>query len=160
MITRGALLGLGARRLLIWDCNAQARCGVYRVDQATGRRTALPAAGPAITAAGGGNIEETIDSNAQLSPDGKQLALTAPDGDGSWRIHVVDLTTGRGTDLPGAATDTNPNRQLAWTSNSRWLLGLTDRHLQAFNTRTHATSTLAITDEELEHLTGISTPGP
>lgn len=160
LITRGALLGLGARRLLIWDCDTRARCGVYRVDQATGRRTVLPAAGPAITAAAGGSLEQIIDSGAQLSPDGKQLALTAPDGNGIWRIHVVDLTAGHDSLLPGAATDTNPNRQLAWTSNSRWLLGLTDRHLQAFNTRTRDTRTLAITDEELEHLTGPHIPGP
>lgn len=41
LITRGALLGLGGRHLLVWDCDSRARCGVYRVDQATGRRTAL-----------------------------------------------------------------------------------------------------------------------
>ena len=160
LITRGALLGLGGRHLLVWDCDSQARCGVYLVDQATGRRTALPAAGQAITAAAGGSLEEIIDSGAQLSPDGKHLALTTSDGTGTWRIHVVDLTNGRSTVLYGAATNTNPNRQLAWTSNSRWLLGLTDRHLRAFNIQTRTTRTLAITNEELEHLTGPRTPGP
>lgn len=160
LITRGALLGLGGRHLLIWDCDTHARCQVYRVDQATGHRTALPAAGQGIIRTAGGGLEEIIDSGAQLSPDGQHLALTTSDGTGIWRIHVVDLTTGRDAVIPGTATDTNPNRQLAWTSNSRWLLGLTDHNLQAFNTRTRTTRTLAVTNEELEHLTGPRTPGP
>jgi hypothetical protein len=160
LVTRGALLGLGGRRLLTWDCDARARCGVYRVDQRSSRRTLLPTAAKALTTAAGGVIEELIDSDNQLSPDGNHLALTTLRGTGTRQIQVIDLTTGRAHPIPGIVTDSNPNRQLAWTPNSRWLLGLTDHRLQAFDTRTHTRHTLAVTGDQLLHVTGPRTPGP
>lgn len=160
LVTRGVLLGLGGRRLLTWDCDNQARCGVYRVDQRNSRRTLLPTAPEALTAAAGGVLEELIDSDNQLSPDGKYVALSTMRGTGARQVQVVDLATGRAYVIPGTATDSNPNRQLAWTPNSRWLLSLTNHRLQAFDTRTRTSHTLTVTDEQLLHLTGPRTPGP
>lgn len=101
-----------------------------------------------------------ISTDALLSPDGKHLAFSTANRSAAWRVHVVDLTGGRDAVLPGAATESNPNRQLTWTPNSRWLLALTDRRFRAFDTHTRTTRTVTVANEELVHLTGPRTPGP
>ncbi len=138
-ITRGDLLGVGGHRLLIWDCDAGARCAVSLVEQRTRHRTELPAARAALLAAASGSIDDLVNSENQLSPDGTSLAVTILDGNGVFRLHVINLVTGRADTLPGATTDCNPNRQMAWTPNSRWLLALTDHQVRGYDTSTRRT---------------------
>ena len=61
--------------------------------------------------------------------------------------------------LPGAVTDVNVNRQLAWSADGRWLLALTDHRLRTYDTRTHAAGSLPLTTEPLLHLTSVNAPG-
>jgi len=159
-LTTGALIAVGAHHLLVWDCDDQARCNPYRVARTGGARTRLgvdhqPLLGlyqhdPAQAAAFGGD----------LSPDGTHAALRVPGTQpGSEPLAVLDLATGTTNTVPGSLTDTNPNAQYAWTANSRWLLAITDHQLRGYDTTTHTSRTITITDQPLLHLTTSTATG-
>lgn len=154
LITRGDLVGAGGRRLLVADCDRRASCRILLVDQRTRSRTVLPAAFQSLLATTRGDLNASDFGESHLSPDGTHLALTVGDG-----VHVVDLRTGRRAVLPGTVTDTNVNRQLSWSPNSRYLFALTDHRIRGFDTRTRTTRTVRITDEQLLHLTAFGTSG-
>lgn len=160
LISRGDLIASGGRRLLVWDCNAHAHCRLVLVDQRNRHRTSQPAAARRLLAENGIGIDRNVYGDAQLSPDGTHLAVMADDTRGRFRAHVLDLSTDADTVLPGTGTDSNVNRQLAWSPNSRWLLALTDHHLRAYDTRHHTTtSPLPLGEEPLLHLTTTNAAG-
>lgn len=158
LISRGDLIAAGGRRVLIWGCNPLARCQMVLVDQRTGHRAIRPAAARTLLAEGGIGIDRDDYGDESLSPDGTHLAVMANDPTGGFRAHVVDLRSGMDTVLPGMGPDSNVNRQLAWSPNSRWLLALTDHQIRAYDTRTHATESLLLSGEQLLHLTTANNP--
>lgn len=158
LISRGDLVAAGGRRLLIWDCDPHAHCQMVLVDQRTGHRALRPAAGHALLAEGGIGIDRNDYGDESLSPDGTHMAVMGNDPAGELRAHVIDLRSGRDTVLPGVGSDSNVNRQLAWSTNSRWLLALTDHQIRAYDTRTHTTEGLPFSGEQLLHLTTANNP--
>lgn len=159
LITRGDLVASGGRRLLVWDCDARAGCQMVLVDQRTGHRATRPAAARTLLAEGSIGIDRNDYGDESLSPDGTHLAVMADDATGGFRVHVIDLRSGRDTVLPGVGPDSNVNRQIAWSTNSRWLLALTDHQLRAYDTRTHTNEDLPLGGEQLLHLTTANDPG-
>lgn len=159
LISHGDLIASGGRRLLVWDCDTHANCQLVLVDHRTGHRVSRPAAARPFLAEGSIWIDPNAYGDIQLSPDGTHLAVMADDAKGNFRAHVIDLRSGDDTVLPGAGADSNVNRQLAWSPNSRWLLALTDRHLQAYDTRAHRTRSVPLGEEPLLHLTTANAPG-
>ena len=153
LISRGDLIASGGRRLLVWACGTSANCQLVLVDQRTRHRISQPAAARPFLAEGGIGIDPDVYGDVQLSPDGRHLAVMAADANGRSRAHVLDLRRGHDAVLPGAGTDSNANRQEAWSPNSRWLLTITDGHLQAYDTRAHRTSSVPLGEEPLLHLT-------
>ena len=159
LLSRGDLIAAGGRRLLVWDCHTHAHCQMVLVDQKTRHRTSRPAAAATLRAKGGVGLDPDIYDNEQLSPDGTHLAVMATDPTGTPSAHIIDLRTGKDNLLPGAGTDVNANRQLAWTPNSRWLLALTDHQLRGYDTHTANVESLKLGGEQLLHLTTTNTPG-
>lgn len=160
-ISRGQLIAAGGRRLLVWDCNQSGRCRLQLTDQRTGRRTTKPAAARTFLAENGIGLDPLNYTDALLSPDGTHVAVVTQDSTSAnaWRVHVINLDSGRDTVLPGSGTDVNANRQIAWSANSRWLLALTDHQLRGFDTHTHQTTPLPIGSDPLLHLTATHTAG-
>ncbi len=161
LISRGDLIAAGGRRLLVWDCAQSARCQLQLLDQRTSRRTTKPAAARPFLAENGIGLEPLNYTQALLSPDGTHVAITVQDttSAAAQRVHVIDLDTGSDTVLPGAGTDVNANRQVAWSANGRWLLALTDHQLRGYDTHTRNVVTLPIGSEPLLHLTAAHTAG-
>jgi hypothetical protein len=159
LVSRGDLIAAGGRRLLVWDCDPRARCEMVLVDQRTGHRTLRPATARTLLAEGGISIDRNDYGDVSLSPDGTHLAVMANDSAGTFRTHVIDLRSGRDTLLPGAGPDSNVNRQLTWSTNSRWLLALTDHQIRAYDTSTHTTTDVPLDGEHLLHLTASNDPG-
>ena len=155
----GQLLAVGTRHVLTWDCDDRARCNAYRTVRATGHRTALPADRKAVLDVYQGDPDDASSYQGVLSPDGTHAALAGPGriADVSPLV-LLDLDTGKDDVLPGSTTDVNPNAQVAWTANSRWLLALTDDQLRAYDTKTRTVQTLSV-GEPLQHLTSTDGPG-
>ncbi|HEY0240640.1 MAG TPA: hypothetical protein VGC37_18575 [Friedmanniella sp.] len=158
LISRGDLIAAGGRRLLVWDCHTHARCQMVLVDQQTRQRARRPAAAAVLGAKGGIGLDRDAYGDEQLSPDGTHLAVMASDPTGTLRAHVIDLRDGRDTTLPGAGTDANANRQLAWSTNSRWLFALTDQQIRAYDTRVRTLANVPLGGERLLHLTTVNAP--
>jgi hypothetical protein len=142
----------------VWDCHTYARCELVLVDQRTRRGSRRPAAARTLRSAGGVGTDDDAYGDGLLSPDGTHLAVMADDPDGRFRAHVIELRSGADAVLPGVGTDSNANRQLAWSPNSRWLLGLTDQQIRTYDTRTRAGGTLRLGSEQLLHLTTTHAP--
>lgn len=159
LISRGELIASGGRRLLVWDCDTHAACQMVLVDQRTLHRTSRPKAARPFLVEGGIGIGPNTYGDVQLSPDGTHLAVMASDSSGGFRAHAIDLSSGDDTVIPGTGTDGNANRQLAWSPNSRWLLALTDHHIQAYDTRDHRTRSVPLGEEPLLHLTTANAAG-
>ena len=141
----GQLLAIGTHHVLTWDCDDQARCNAYRTLRATGRRTVLTADHKAVLNVYQGDQNHASSYQGVLSPDGAHAALAAePQGTNDGPLVVLDLAAGREDVLPGSTTSTNPNAQVAWTANSRWLLALTDNQLRAYDTTTRTVRTLSV----------------
>ena len=158
LISRGDLIAAGGRRLLIWGCDSHASCQMVLVDQRTGRRALRPAVARMLLAEGGIGIDSNDYGDQSLSPDGTHLAVMATDPAGGFRAHVIDLRSGRDDVLPGVGPDSNVNRQLTWSPNSRWLLAITDHQIRAYNARTHVTENLPSDGEQMLHLTAANDP--
>ena len=160
-LTTGDLLAMGRHHVLVWDCDALARCQPYRLDRTYNRRTKMSAAHKAILELYQGNLAQAQDfGGGDLSPDGTCAALRFPGTQlDSWPLAVVDLTTGQSHTLPGNVTDTNPNTQFTWTANSRYFLALTDHQLRTYDTTTGTTRTIPITTDPLLHLTSTHASG-
>lgn len=158
LISRGDLIASGGRRLLVWDCDTHAHCQMMLVDERTGHRTSRPSAARPFLAEGGIGIDPNT-YTSELSPDGTHLAVMAVDPNGRSRAHVVDLRNGDDTVLPGIGVDSNANRQLAWSANSRWLPALTDHQIRAYDTRRHTTKSIPLSEEQLLHLTTTNAAG-
>ena len=153
-LTRGGLLAVGRHHLLVWDCDRSARCRPYRLDRATGRRTARPELAATIRRLNlGADPADVSYSVGDLSPDGRQVVLTSDTGNNGSRVDVVDLDRATTHTVDGTPTDVNANTQSAWTPDSRWLLTLTDHRIRAYDTTTDQTKTLGPTNEDLLHLT-------
>lgn len=158
LVTRGELVAVGGRRLLVWDCDARARCQMVLLDQRTWHRATRPATARTLLAEGGIGIDRNDYGDGSLSPNGTHLAVMADDSAGRFRAHVIDLRSGEDTVLPGVGPDSNVNRQLAWSTNSRWLFALTDHQIRAYDTRTHTHQDLPLGGEQLLHLTTANDP--
>ena len=152
-LSRGVLLASGARHLLIWDCDQQARCQPYRLNRSTRGRTALPQLRSDILRLNDGSDPTPTTAPGDLSRDGRHAVLPATTTSQTNRLTVLNLNTPTSHTVPGEITDTNPNTLHAWTPDSRWLLTLTNHQLRAFDTTTNRTRTLPIDDEDLLHLT-------
>ena len=159
LVSRGDLIAAGGRRLLVWDCDPRARCEMVLVDQRTGHRTLRQATARTLLAESGIGIDRNDYGDASLSPDGTHLAVTANDSAGTFRTHVIDLRSGNDAVLPGEGPDSNVNRQLTWSPNSRWLLALTDHQIRAYDTSTRTTTDVPLAGEQLLHLTATHDPG-
>ena len=158
-LATGQLVATGTHHVLTWDCDEQARCNAYRTVLATGRRTLLASDRQAVIDIYQGDQDHASSSQGALSPDGTHAALAGsprPGNDGP--LFVLDLRTGRDDLLPGSTTDMNPNAQVAWTTNSRWLLALTDNQLRAYDTTSGTVRTLPV-GEPLQHLVSVNAAG-
>ncbi|RYF05929.1 MAG: hypothetical protein EOO40_09780 [Deltaproteobacteria bacterium] len=158
-LASGQLLAVGTHQVLSWDCNDQAQCNAYRTVRATGRRTLVLVARRAVLDVYQGDQDDASSSRGVLSPDGTHAALAGSSRPGNDRpLFVLDLRTGRDDLLPGSTADVNPNAQVAWTANSRWLLALTDNQLRAYDTTTGTVQTLSV-GEPLQHLVSANAAG-
>jgi hypothetical protein len=160
-LATGDLLAVGRHHVLVWDCDALARCQPYRLDRTRNRRTAIPTAHRTILELYQGLPDRAQDfGGGDLNPDGTHAALrypgTQPD---SSPLAVVDLATGQSHTLPGNVTDTNGNTQFTWTANGRYFLALTDHRLRAYDTTTETTRTIPVTTDPLLHLTSTHAGG-
>lgn len=159
-LATGQLIAIGSHHVLTWDCDAQARCDAYRTDRTTGRRTELPVDRQTMLDLFQGDLTDVSSYQGVLSPDGTHAALAGPPLRTNERpLVVVDLEDGHHDLLPGSATDTNPNAQVAWTSTSRWLLALTDGQLRAYDTTTRSVRTPTTGGEPLLHLASADAAG-
>ena len=158
-LATGQLLAIGTHHVLTWDCDDQARCDAYRTVRATGRRTPLAVTRRAVSDVYQGDQDHASSYQGVLSPDGTHAALVGPPQIGDdGRLVVLDLRTGQDDPLPGSTTGVNPNAQVAWTANSRWLLALTDNQLRAYDTTTRTVRTLSV-GEPLQHLVSANAAG-
>ena len=155
----GQLLAIGTHHVLTWDCDDQARCNAYRTVRATGRRALLGADRQAVLDVYQDDPDHASSYQGVLSPDGTHAALAGSSRAGNdGPLFVLNLRTGRDDLLPGSTTDLNPNAQVAWTANSRWLLALTDNQLRAYDTTTATVRTLPV-GEPLQHLVSANAAG-
>jgi hypothetical protein len=123
LITRGQLLAAGATGWLTADCRAT-RCR-YSVVDATGSRRVLHVHSQP------GALR--VSSPGAISPDGSRAALLTTAG----RVALVDLTTGTVTTAGprvDVEADTQPEGQIAWSPDSRWLVALRAGGLFAIRT--------------------------
>ena len=95
-----------------------------------------------------------------LSPDGTHAAVVGPPqtGDDGRSGGARPPHRPRRCSCPALTTGVNPNAQVAWTANSRWLVALTDNQLRAYDTTTRTLRTLPV-GEPLQHLVSANAAG-
>lgn len=136
-LTSGNVLAASASRLLVEECDTQARCRTAVIDRRTGARRPL---------------DTRFDLNAMpgaISPDGSYAALaTLPDLSGSSaELILIDLASGQ-VRVTGVLVQTFPSAQtFAWSPDGRWLFVATsDLRLVAVDTRAPGAHDLGLSD--------------
>lgn len=159
-IAEGNLVAVGRNQLIVWKCDRSGRCGLDEIARSNRGRRRLHAAGASLKSdCGANNLSRPLAGWNLISPNGKRLLVNCNDRNGPTRLRVLDLDSGAQTALPGALTNVNDNAQYMWTSNSRWLLAVTDGKLRAFDSRSGITRTLRGPQTPILHLAVAGQPG-
>jgi WD40 repeat protein len=131
-ISTGALLAVGPTGWLVLECNEQHHCHPVLVGRVDGSRRVVTAP---IDRVGRG----------VLSPDGSTAAMLTQDPDGTYRMYLVDLATGKRRVLEIPTDPTNDDGGFTFSPDGRWLFVLTsDRRLVVVNSRTTAVGSLGV----------------
>ena len=93
-VTTGAVVAAGARSWLVQECDDTYHCTMILIDQATRTRATLGTSDAAVGYQPG-----------SMSPDGRYAAYASVIGGNPPSTHLVDLSTGRDTDLKVSPTD-------------------------------------------------------
>lgn len=118
-------IGLGPTAVLVRTCPG---CGITQRSR-TG--TKAPATPQGLKAVDRLTSQYNSGDDGLISANGRYLAITmTTKGDDHTRIMLVDLATGRTTQVPGTLPDVNANDQYGWLEGKTpRLLAVSDRHL-------------------------------
>jgi hypothetical protein len=116
-VTTGVVLASSSRGWLVNECDDAHECRLALVDRATGSRRSL---GEPLLNAGSGSID----------PAGRRAVVQTSGGNGNV-VHLVDLATGRRTQVAGISTVGGSNGGFgvtaAWSPDSRWFVVADER---------------------------------
>jgi hypothetical protein len=140
-ITTGELLAVGAKHWLARECDERLRCGTVLIEQRTAARRAVRLE-PAGADLGRGLI----------SPDGTRAAIWGTGPDGTPRVHLIDLRSGRNVPVD-LSVDPGPLPQrMVWSPDNRWLFLVAGGKLHAVEVATVRAVDLGVELPQLDQI--------